>query len=129
VTDFTLVDTDILIDAGRGANDAVTCLQRLGSQSTLAVSAITQMELFIGCRDKSELQKVEKFIKRFLLLKLNEHISDKAADLLRQYRLSHGLLIADALIASTALTLDVQFISKNRRDYQFISGLKLLSYP
>jgi len=129
VADFTIVDTDILIDAGRGMSDAVTCLQKLESQSTLAVSAITQMELFIGCRNKSELQQAEKFLKRFVLLKLTEQISDRATDLLKQYRLSHGLLIADALIASAALTFDVEFISKNQRDYQFIVGLKLLSYP
>jgi predicted nucleic acid-binding protein len=129
VADFTIVDTDILIDAGRGISEAFACLQRLESQSTLAVSAITQMELFIGCRNKSELQQTEKFLERFVLLKLSEQISDRATDLLKQYRLSHGLLIADALIASTAITFDVEFISKNQRDYQFIKGLNLLSYP
>jgi predicted nucleic acid-binding protein len=129
VADFTLVDTDILIDVGRGMSEAVTCLQRLESQSTLAVSAITQMELFTGCRNKLELQRADKFLKRFVLLKLTEQISDRATDLLKQYRLSHGLLIADAIIASTALTFDVEIISKNQRDYQFIVGLKLLPYP
>lgn len=129
MADLIIVDTDILIDAARGVSDAVACLQRLESQSRLAVSAITQMELLIGCRNKSELQHVEKFINRFLILKLNEQISDRATDLLKQYRLSHGLLVADALIAATALIFDIQFISKNQKDYQFIAGLKLLSYP
>ena len=87
------------------------------------------MELFVGCRNKAELQQVEKFLKRFMPLKLSERISDTAIDLLRQYRLSHVLLIADSLIAATALAWDVEFITKNQRDYQFIIGLKLLSYP
>jgi predicted nucleic acid-binding protein len=43
--------------------------------------------------------------------------------------LSHGLLIADALIAATALYGDQSLISKNQRDYRFITGLQLLSYP
>lgn len=129
MADFIIVDTDILIDAGRGINEAVSCLQRLESQSTLAVSAVTQMELFVGCRNKAELQQVEKFLKRFMPLKLSERVSDMAIDLLRQYRLSHGLLIADSLIAATSLAWDVEFITKNQRDYQFIIGLKLLSYP
>lgn len=86
------------------------------------------MELFVGCRNKAELKQVEKFLKRFIHLKLSEIVSDTAIDLLRQYRLSHGLLIADSLIAATALAFDVEFISKNQRDYQFIVGLKLLSY-
>jgi predicted nucleic acid-binding protein len=48
---------------------------------------------------------------------------------LRRYRLSHGLLIADSLIAATATYLDEPFVSKNQRDYRFIANLKLLSYP
>jgi predicted nucleic acid-binding protein len=129
VTDLVVVDTDILIDAGRGVNEAITYLRKLANQSLLAVSAVTQMELLVGSRNKSELQQVEQFLKRFIALKLNERASDIAIELLRQYRLSHGLLIADSLIAATALAFDVEFITKNHRDYRFIAGLKLLSYP
>ncbi len=49
--------------------------------------------------------------------------------LLREFRSSHGLLIADALIAATAIVEDVPFISKNQRDYRFIDELDLLPYP
>ena len=52
-----------------------------------------------------------------------------AVALLRKYRLSHGLLIADALIAATAISRGLAFATKNRRDYRFINGLKLLPYP
>jgi predicted nucleic acid-binding protein len=43
--------------------------------------------------------------------------------------LSHGLLIADSLIAATALTLGTLFVTKNQRDYRFIAELQLLPYP
>jgi len=128
VADFTLVDTDVLIDAGRGVSEAIACLQDLERRSSLATSAITQMELFVGCRNKTELRDVENFLRRFQLIRLTEQVSDVAVDLLRQYRLSHGLLIADALIAATALVFDVPFVSKNQRDYRFITGLNLLTY-
>ena len=126
---FTIVDTDILIDAGRGVGEAVTCLKEIERSSSLAASVITQMELFVGCRDKAELRHVESFLRRFTLLKLSETISDAAVDLLRQYRLSHGLLIADSIIAATALVHGAPFVSKNQRDYKFIAGLNLLAYP
>jgi predicted nucleic acid-binding protein len=129
VADFTIVDTDILIDAGRGVSEAIACLQDIERKSSLAVSVVTQMELFVGCRNKTELQELEKFLHRFQLLKLTEQVSDTAVDLLRQYRLSHNLLIADSLIAATALVFDVPLISKNQRDYRFMSGLNLLAYP
>jgi len=49
--------------------------------------------------------------------------------LLREYRLSHGLLIADSLIAATAITIAAPLATKNQQDYKFIKGLQLLSYP
>lgn len=48
----TIVDTDILIDAARQVREAVDCLQQIERSSALAVSVITQMELFVGCRNK-----------------------------------------------------------------------------
>jgi predicted nucleic acid-binding protein len=129
VSDSTIVDTDILIDAGRGVSEAIACLQDIELKSALAISVVTQMELIIGCRNKTELHEIDKFLRRFRLLNLTEPIADAAIELLRQYRLSHGLLIADSLIAATALVFHAPLISKNQRDYRFITDLNLLSYP
>ncbi|NLF95992.1 MAG: type II toxin-antitoxin system VapC family toxin [Candidatus Riflebacteria bacterium] len=43
--------------------------------------------------------------------------------------LSHNLLIADALIAATAITLQIPLISKNQKDFRYIEELSLLPYP
>jgi len=87
------------------------------------------MELIIGCRNKKELKSLEHFLQGFELISLNKQISDTATDLLKTYRLSHGLLIADALIAATTIVTGNQLISKNRKDYRFIQELELLEYP
>jgi hypothetical protein len=129
VNGLTIVDTDILIDAALQVNDAVNCLAEIERRSTLAISVITQMELLVGCRNKAELRNTERFVRRFHVLRLDERVCDSAIELLRQYRLSQGLTIPDALIAATALTLDQAFITKNQRDYRFIGGLQLLPYP
>jgi predicted nucleic acid-binding protein len=126
---FTIIDTDILVDVGRGVTQAIDCLKQVSQHSRLAASVVTQMELLVGCRNKAELIKVERFLHHFLVIKITDQISDAALELLRQYRLSHGLLIPDALIAATALTLDAPLISKNQRDYRFITNLNLLPYP
>jgi predicted nucleic acid-binding protein len=115
-----MIDTDVLIDAGRGEPEATTCLQMLANDACLAVSVITQMELMVGCRNKKESNALERFLARFQILTLSEPICDKAVSLLRKYRLSHGILIPDALIAATALYLGFPFLSKNQRDYRFI---------
>ena len=126
---ITLVDTDILIDSALQAEQAIRCLNNMEQTSDLGISVITQMELIVRCRNKTELRKMEQFLQRFQVYPLTEQISGLATDLLGRYRLSHGLLIPDALIASTALSLDCDFITKNQRDYQFIHDLRLLSYP
>jgi predicted nucleic acid-binding protein len=129
MSDLVVVDTDVLIDAGRGVSEAIVCLQQIEQQASLAVSVITQMELMIGCRNKAEFRVVEQFLLWFQVIKLDELTSDIGVDLLRRYRLSHGLLIADALIAATAMSLNHPLVTKNPRDYRFIDDLHLLAYP
>lgn len=129
MANLVLVDTDVLIDAGRGVQDAIVSLTNASRQALLAASTITQLELFIGCRNSTELRQAERFLARFQIVAVNEHISDMAVDLVRRYRLSHGLLIADAFIAATALVTNAPLLTKNLRDYRFIAGLNLLTYP
>ncbi len=43
---LTIVDTDILIDAGRGVQTAIQFLESAEAQTTLAISAVTKMEEF-----------------------------------------------------------------------------------
>jgi len=68
-------------------------------------------------------------LQRFRIITLNEQAGQTAVDLLRQYRLSHGLAIPDALSVASALSLDCAFITKNQKDYRFVDGLQLLPYP
>ena len=126
---WVIVDTDILIDVGRGDKTAITYLESLEKSKELAVSAVTYMELIVGCKNKREQQVVKRFVTRFEVIALTEAITEKALELLLEYRLSHGLLIADALIAATAIEQNQPLASKNQRDYRFIGGLELLPYP
>jgi len=126
---MVIVDTDILIDAGRNVDEAVGCLQQIEHKFSAAVSSITQIELIIGCRDKRELDSLQRFLNRFHIIGIDEQVSDTAIELLKKYHLSHGLLIADSLLAATAIISDLPFVSKNQRDYRFIEDLSLLPYP
>ena len=126
---FVLVDTDILVDLSADVSQAVDTIKALEAEFTVAVSTITVMELAIGCRNKTELRKTEKLLDRFKVSPLTERVSSIAVSLIKKYRLSHGLLLPDALIASTALANDISLASKNQRDYRFIADLNLLPYP
>lgn len=126
---WMLVDTDILIDAARSIDLALTRLEQESRSHTLAVSVITQMELIVGCRDRTELQKLSRFLQHYQVVAVSEAISAVTVELMETYYLSHGLLTADAFIAATAIVLEIPLLSKNQRDYRFISNLVLLPYP
>ncbi len=121
-----LVDTDILIDVLRNFEPTIQRLAEVEEQSQLWVSQITQMELIVGCQDKRSLKKLEKFLEKFSILPINSAISDRTIKLLSQYRLSHGLLIPDAIIAATALVNQFDLLTKNQRDFRFIQNLELI---
>ena len=73
------------------------------------------MELIQGCRNLAELRRVEQFLRRFAVRSLSELIGGIGTSLMRRYRLSHGLLLPDALIAATAIEYDVTLYTKNVR--------------
>jgi predicted nucleic acid-binding protein len=129
VSELILFDTDVLIDAGRGVEAALVTIEQAEPKGMLAVSTVTHMELIVGARNKAELRAIDRFIDHFVTLSVDEAVSAQAVDLLKQYRLSHGLLIPDALIAATAISESIPLVSKNQRDYHFIAGLDLLPYP
>jgi predicted nucleic acid-binding protein len=124
-----LVDTDVLIDVSRGKTEVINRLKAESAIYLLCISVVTEMEMIVGCRNKAELRMLDRFLSKFSVVALDPAISNRAAELLRNYRLSHGLLIPDALIAATAIELSIPFLSKNQKDYRFIPKLNLLAYP
>jgi predicted nucleic acid-binding protein len=86
------------------------------------------MELLVGCRNKTEFSNLESFLSDYKRIKLDSEISDETLPLLRQFRLNHGLLIADALIAATAIVTDAKSVTKKVKHYRFIPGLNLMPF-
>jgi len=120
------VDTDILIDFYRNYQPSIDFLDYYYSMDEiLAISSITQMELFIGCRNKRELTETVKFLKQYEVVHFSRSISEKTVKLIRKYNLSHGLLMADAIIAATVLVSEGQLFSKNASDFVFIKNLNV----
>lgn len=127
-TGLLLIDTDVLIDYSRGIEKTKGILKNLESDRILAISVVTQLELMVGCENKADFKSLQKFLSNFEIIQLSKSASEKAVDLFTKYRLSHGVLIPDMLIASTALTLEIPLLSKNRKDFHFIHKLKLIEY-
>lgn len=119
-----LVDTDVLIWCMRGNDKARRALNRL---KTYAVSSVTVMELIQGARSRRELKAIKAFLAQPQII---HHVMDvpvtvKALSFLEAFALSHGMIMADALVAATARCADLCFFTGNAGDYRFIPGLKI----
>ncbi len=119
-----LCDTNILIEFYKNKPNIIGELRNIG-QRNLAISAITQAELYFGAINKTELQKIRQHLSLLNLIPLNNEVSREFIILMEKYSLSHKLSIPDALIASTAIALQKELYTLNTRDFRFISGLRL----
>ena len=124
-----LVDSDVLIDVLRKDATAVALLAVVQAQHRFGISVVSRMETIRGCVDREFQLRAESLLRKAHVFALNEQISKRADSLVTAYFLSNNMSVPDALIAATALELDLPLLSKNQRDYRFIPGLKLLPYP
>ena len=120
-----LCDTCILIDYLRGKLEAQQKLQQDREQG-LGMSSVTYMELMVGALNKREAGIIKKAFSDFEIVEIFETISIKAKHLIEKYTKSHGLLIPDALIASTALELGLPLYTTNIKDFRFITDFILV---
>ena len=119
-----LIDTDVLIWYLRGEKKAAALIDHIGS---FEVSAVSYMEILHGLRDKTELRAWKEYIKArgIQVLLIDHEITAKALYWTEEYALSHGLRLADALIAATADVYGKELLTGNTADYRFIPGLSL----
>ena len=109
---LVLVDSDIVIDHIRGARPLPS--------GPLACSAITRCELFAG-RDSPNL------LRELLAPMVEVGLDSSTAELAGELKRTVGLQTPDALIAASALTHSLPLMTRNRRDFERVRGLRLVS--
>ncbi|HAK78283.1 MAG TPA: hypothetical protein DCM71_15560 [Runella sp.] len=119
-----ICDTNIIIHAFNGDSRTIEALQSIGYEN-IALSSVTVMELYQGMANKQELAQMKKKIKYFDIVQIDSTSSKLAISLIEKYRLSHGLAIPDALIAASAVSVQMELFTYNLKDFSFIPNLKL----
>ena len=119
-----LCDTNILVEFYKNNSRVVNELQQIGINH-LAISIITQAELYYGAINKVELTRIQKHLNLLYNLPIDQQISAEFIQLMMRYSLSHKITIPDALIAATALVHDISLYTLNIKDFRFIEGLNL----
>ena len=123
-----LCDTNILIELYKNNSFIIKELRKIGSKE-IAISIITQAELYYGALNKRELQLIKKHLSQIEIIAVDLSISQYFIQLMENYALSHKLAIPDALIAATAIINNFDLYTLNKKDFCFVSNLRLYEYP
>lgn len=122
-----LIDTDVIVWCLRGNPKAIASLSGLPHR---VISQITRMELIVGCRSKAEINLLRRFLseENFLVSPLTHEIGIRADLWLEQKNLSHGVGIADSIIAATASTLGLPLLTGNAKHYRCFEQLEVKKF-
>jgi tRNA(fMet)-specific endonuclease VapC len=126
MADYLLCDTCTIIDFINGRSETLHDL--LAKDVKLFVNSIIEMELLQGARNKNELRVIEKKLRSFRLVMMQQEIFDLATDYVRTYRLSHSLALPDAVIGATAIYYQIPFYTYNTKDFKFLPDIQLVNF-
>jgi len=118
-----LIDSDVLIDISRGKQSARDYVDAL--KEAWAISQVSALELIVGARDKRDLANIDTFLSAYVIVPLRDSTGKSAYELLKLYAKPHGLHVFDALVAATAMEEELTLVTKNRRHFGAIKGLRL----
>lgn len=107
-----LVDTDAFIDHLRGA------VELRPGRHRVHYSVITRAELFAG---NSATDLVTRLLAPFRELAVDRAVAERAGRIARE----SGVRLPDALIAATAIEHGLAVVTRNRKDFEPIRGVRL----
>jgi predicted nucleic acid-binding protein len=119
VAEKLLLDSDVLIDFLRGHSPAVAFMAR--APLPLYLSVITVAEAYAGVRDGEERDKLDKTLGAFETLNLDSKVAALGGIFRRDYGKSHGVGLADALIAATARHRGCTLATLNKKHYPMLN--------
>lgn len=118
----SLIDTDVMIDVSR---ENAAAANYLDSLSDPAISIVTAQELIVGARDKRDLYAIDSLVSAYRVIHIDAAIGQLAYELLKRYAKSDGLRTFDSLVAATAIEHGCALVSRNRKHFAMIEGLRL----
>ena len=120
-----LIDTDILIDYLRGRSTAIGFVSE--SADHIILSAISVAELYAGVRcgvDDPEHRALANFLGQFPIIPISPDIAKVGGLYRRDYWRSHGVGLADAVIAATAVSSEAELKTLNVKHYPMFDNLE-----
>jgi tRNA(fMet)-specific endonuclease VapC len=118
-----LCDTNILIKLLRGEESIKNNLDKIGSRN-IAFSIITHAEILYGTK-KKDFDEMRRLLSDFKTYHITEEASKVFNGIMINYVTTHRVQIPDAFIAAVAIANDLHLYTENKKDFNFISEIKL----
>ena len=116
-----LLDIDVLVDFFRGYSKAVAFIN--ANSSRIILSSIVVAELYAGVKGDAEQTTIENFVSLFRVIPVGVEIVKAGGLYKRDYGKSHGVGLADAILAATAEVENAELSTLNIKHYPMIKGL------
>ena len=116
-----LLDTDVLVDFFRGYSKAVSFVN--ANSGRIILSSLVVAELYAGVKGDAEQATIDKFVSLFRVIPLDGEIAKVGGIYKRDYGKSHGVGLADAIVAATAELENAELKRLNIKHYPMIKGL------
>jgi len=117
-----LLDTDVLVDFLRGQSKAVAFVTTRSTR--IILSSIVVAELYAGVRGDGEQAALEELISLFRVVPVSGEVAKKGGLYKRDYGKSHGVGLADAILAATAEAENAALKTLNVKHYPMMKNLK-----
>ncbi|MCD4775556.1 MAG: type II toxin-antitoxin system VapC family toxin [Candidatus Aegiribacteria sp.] len=117
-----LVDTDVIVDFLRGHPKAVALVN--AHSVRIILSSIVTAELYAGVKGDKELGTLDSFISLFRVVPVSAAIARNGGLYRKAFTRSHGIGLADAIIAATAEAECADLITLNIKHFPMFEGLK-----
>lgn len=115
-----VIDTNIIIDYLRGREQAISFFKSLDPSTDLLISTITVTELYAGVKNQKEEQLLNAFLQDFKVNAIDQTIAQKGGLIKNKYGPTHGVGIADAVIAATAIDENAKLITLNLKHFPMV---------
>ena len=122
MTKFILPDTDVLIDFFRGHEKAIALLNKYSHR--IILSSIVVAELYAGVKGDSERIALDNFVSLFRIVPVDAAIAKAGGLYKRDYGKSHGVGLADAMLAATVHMEQAELKTLNTKHFPMVKGLK-----
>jgi len=122
MAELILLDTDVLVDFFRGHTKAVAFVN--AHSARIILSSIVVAELYAGVKGDAEQAALENFVSLFHVVPVSAVIAKAGGLYKRDYGKSHGVGLADAILAATAEAENAELKTLNTKHYPMLKGLR-----